>query len=155
VSVPQWTWKELYGYYATQQSANCQITTYPLEPPNSLMREVLLRGKQSLTALIADSRETLSAYVLHRMPRIEQRLTALYRCRQTARQITEIAGPSTCRPCHSLLGEIPGKRLKSLSDSRQSMLGPAEEVCACSMPRVMPNCTRCPHGSTQLKLRAG
>jgi hypothetical protein len=105
-----------------------RISVYKVEPPESLFRRVSKHVSQALLGMCINNRETATAYFMCRAPESEQRVTAIYRCRQAAKQIQNVTSRDTHRPCQHLLGPIPGNRMRSLSDSRQSMPALAEEV---------------------------
>jgi hypothetical protein len=128
VSVPQWSWKELFEHYAARCGIQQLIETHPVPARPRALRRLWTNVAQNSLAFGMRHRELLASYLLYWMPDLELRLIALHRRRQASQQIAELARRKLQQPVTVFVGEIPGNRLRSLSDSRVSMHDPAEQV---------------------------
>jgi hypothetical protein len=83
----------------------------------------------SLLKLLIQYREIIGGYLLFAMPRIEMRIISLYSLFTAKTQITKIKSEGYYRPYdRSFKGKVPGRRLRSLSDSRITMEDPLTKV---------------------------
>ena len=127
VSSPQWSWKELHEFYCRRLGVRPQIVEEECEDTariwlgrvRSLWTRLILNP---LLATLARNREIIAGNLLSVFPKLERRTAALYSRRSAAAQIAEARSQREYRPYEQALrGNVPGQRLRSLSDSRTSM----------------------------------
>ena len=128
LSNPEWSWKEVFEYYAKIEGVqpNIKIINGPVENKlywkerliNNLTKYILA----PLTSFFIRHREWLASYLLFRFPAIERRLKALYSLNNARNQLAEECRNSEYySPAIVFYGTLPGSRLKKLSDSRITM----------------------------------
>lgn len=141
VSVPSWTWAEIYQYYADLRGVVCDLRKFPLPQRLGAIGRLCSTITSAALEFMVAYREVASAYILHRLAESERRLVGVYRLRNAAREIGQLEASRRYEPFRTLLGEAPGERLRSLSDSRLTMHGPTDEVrrilgAACAPPAL-------------------
>lgn len=135
VSVPEWSWKEVYEFYAQRKGIKPQIVllneaqgdrkTWPWRA-FFLIKQFAFH---SANTFAIRQRELMVGYLLSLFPGIEKRARAMFSCRNASAQISEGRRQLQYRPYELwLLGRVPGKRLETLSDSRKNMGSLANEV---------------------------
>ena len=121
VSTPGWSWKDLYSYWADR--VNCQFEFVVRQRSTSSNVRLRWFGKKCSAPLVQWSmrnRELILNYFLGHFPTIEARISAEYLRRKAASEISAYARDA--EPAREfMMGQIPGRRLTSLSDSRVSM----------------------------------
>lgn len=124
VSTPAWTWGEVYAYWARQHDSKLELVTNEnQEMEQSIFRLPLNMIHFLLTPvkrLVITHRELFMIYLLMGFPKTQDRMRAEYLRRRAAAEIAQ------GRPEERVLrkfwvGEVPGERLTSLSDSRLTM----------------------------------
>jgi len=149
VSVPQWTWQEIYEYYAHRCGIDPRVILLParLKSRRSLFRIILSYIKNftinSSANFAIRHRELIVGYILSRFPNIEARMYAIYsrhRARIEISGVTRQKEASLYRPFLPRPGKLPGQRMSSLSDSRgtmNSLLPQVQKILsqACSIDR--------------------
>jgi len=130
VSSPTWTWREVHDYY-------CDLAGVPRSAPRAataqargVARPTLEQGRR----LAVRYRDLATGYVLPRFPRLEMRAMSWHHRRQAQAEIAALEAPPA-RPPVPYGGPIPGARLRSLSDSRQT-LGPRTATVRELMRRI-------------------
>jgi nucleoside-diphosphate-sugar epimerase len=133
ISSPDWSWKEVYQYYAKRKGVTSEVVTID-DLPSTLRRRFRsmshrLSGRiaKPLTSLLGTYRETLTGYVLRLFPALEQRFRAIWGCRNAAQDVSQMEAlrlKGLYRPFNIYVGKLPGARLTSLSDCRSTMTGP-------------------------------
>ena len=121
VSKPEWSWKEVHEYYCNKTGIAPEILIVPPSFNSSLnyLKQLLSNFISKIANYYA---EVIASYILIHFPRIEKRFMAIYYIKKAKSQIQE--GKSN--KFYTLLkdihyGEILGKRLQSISDSRESI----------------------------------
>lgn len=135
VSVPEWSWKEIYEYYARQRGMRAQVVLLAGEQRTrtAWLRRVFSFVKRftidPTVTFVIHHRELIAGYLFFAFPSIEQRLKATYSRRNALAQISEGKNLLQYKPYgFSLIGSVPGQRLQTLSDSRTSMGPLSSEV---------------------------
>jgi nucleoside-diphosphate-sugar epimerase len=130
VSTPEWHWKDIYEYYcALGNREQPELQLYPCLP-TSTWRRWLETIRAEMRSALLDYRELLSAYILVRLPGMEEKITARYRCSNAARDVSRLTAVQPIVSCCPIIGPVPGARLASISDSRLTMAGPRNRVLA-------------------------
>jgi nucleoside-diphosphate-sugar epimerase len=127
VSVPPWSWKEVYEYYCRMGGIEPAVFEdvaaggrggWSAGRPSMLLARL---GAPAMRWAVAH-REALAGHLLDHLPTLERRAFARYGLRRAGRSISALQDSEWHRPFeHVFLGEAPGRRLRSLSDSRVSM----------------------------------
>jgi nucleoside-diphosphate-sugar epimerase len=124
VSSPEWSWEELYRYYSDSLGIPVQIVKVPY-PPYGSLGSLRARARDIAGAVVNGLSEAyrgiLQGYVLSRYPALERRLTMQHRQRMARREIASLRAARQRWPFRPPRGPVPGRRLKSLSDSRIAM----------------------------------
>lgn len=134
VSTPEWTWAEVLEHYIGKAGVQATISesSVAAAPRTALAGAVAgLRraGIQTANRAALGLRETIAAYGLRHVPELEQRLRAIYHRRRAIAEIDAERLASTYRPFADCFhGNMPGDRLRSVSDSRRTMQEPAQQV---------------------------
>jgi nucleoside-diphosphate-sugar epimerase len=127
VSVPAWSWREVYEHYCRRLGIEPVLVEdgpvgahggWGAGAPARLLASL---GGPPMRWAIAH-REALAGHLLCLLPSLERRAFARYGIRRATRSINVLQYSEWHRPFeHVFLGEAPGRRLRSLSDSRVSM----------------------------------
>jgi nucleoside-diphosphate-sugar epimerase len=126
ISDPPWSWAEVLRYYAPQES---QLTIRVLPSKRAGWRAGIIGWcKEFALGFVTRYRETLRANLLHRVPGLQLRIQASFYRRRARQQVHEWKSEFVYRPPPIHEGVFPGKRLRSLSDSRITMPRRAIEV---------------------------
>ncbi|MFH1702698.1 MAG: NAD(P)-dependent oxidoreductase [Nitrospirota bacterium] len=124
VSTPPWTWGEVYAYWARQNDSKLELVTNEnQELQQSGFRLLLNLGRFLLTPVIRFGiahRELFMNYLLIRFPKMQDRMQAEYLRHKAAAEIAQGRREEGVRR-KFWVGEVPGERLTSLSDSRLTM----------------------------------
>jgi dTDP-4-dehydrorhamnose reductase len=127
VSVPEWSWKDLHAFYCEKLGFTPEIIEVPLEQGNVNPLRTLKTWVNRLAlgptmAVVTRNREFISGNGMYAFPQLEHRARAIYLQRRAAVEIGQYRYDAQCRPYDRLFqGAAPGKRLDSLSDSRETM----------------------------------
>lgn len=159
LSNPAWSWKDVHEWYARKAGVPARTV---LLPPDESNPSVLQRAGASFKALLKpavrvaiSNKDLIAGYLSVAMPRLENRLRAVYSSRNAAAEIAAGLSANQYRPYGNNHSVFPGRRLQTLSDSRISMqpyieqlqermqivLGgaqPVREVAAGSTPELLP-----------------
>jgi len=130
VSSPEWSWKEFHEFVARKAGTATEV---------GCVREVVVGLRAHVAAglgwflapinhFLERNRELLAARMLFAFPSTERRLRARRLVQKASIEIQQRKTQKEYRPYSIFWGQIPGHRLRSLSDSRQTMAGPAEQV---------------------------
>jgi len=125
VSSPPWTWQEIDDYYADRAGVPRLVRTSTPPPTRGVLRAALERVK----GLATGYRDLATGYLLPHFPALEMRAMSWHHRRQAQAEIAALAGPPSGGSV-PYAGPIPGARLRSLSDSRQTLEPRAEAVRA-------------------------
>jgi nucleoside-diphosphate-sugar epimerase len=118
VSNPQWTWEELHRHFADKAGVAPDIVVVDAAPPTPGVPAAL---RTHGVSFLTDHRELLTAYVLPRLPDLEDRARAWHHVRSARAQIAQ-AGARMRRPyAGAYVGDAPGARLVSPTDSRRTV----------------------------------
>lgn len=139
VSTPEWPWLDVYGYYARRLGIEPHAVLYAPESNEVRMLDRLAGG---LRSAVVSSRDIVSGYLLRRFPGIQWRLACEYRTRAAAAEIGAGIRSRQYRPFAPFYGAIPGRRLRTLSDSRTAMAGPERRLRE-TLAGVLPTHTVC------------
>ena len=128
VSTPDWTWKEVYEYYAKRRGFDSEIVTFDVSSQrrrHTALNEIPKRlFAKPVVDLITRYRELITGYVLRFSPRLERRFKAEWGSRAARREVAEMLTlnvQAQYRPFNVYEGSTPGDRLGSLSDCRSTM----------------------------------
>jgi hypothetical protein len=129
VSAPEWSWREVHEYYCRRAGIEPRIVEEPCPPRPSFRPDAWLR--QRIMALARANQELGLAYVLRHLPALELRARSRYHTQRAAAEIAEARGADRYRPFRGVVvGDVPGRRLQHLSDSRSAMIEGASRVQA-------------------------
>ena len=125
VSTPAWTWEEAYAYWARRHDPKLELVinqNQELEQsifrlPLNLIRFLL----SPVIRLVITHRELFMNYLLMEFPNIQDRVRAEYLRRRAAVEIAQGRRREDGVRRKFWVGEVPGERLISLSDSRLTM----------------------------------
>lgn len=118
ISEPQWTWEEVFRYYLATSGLEIPVEVWPMSryaPPGAAAWRTWA-GKGM--AVAAEYRELLSAYILYRKPELERKMASDFRRRRAVGDIANLPERAEYRPCHVNLGDVPGTKMRTLSDTR-------------------------------------
>ncbi|SRR5258707_1389942 len=128
VSSPEWTWEEMYKYFAARVGIDPEIILINEASAGASMLQRVGSCCRSVGAPLAgavrQNRELIGSVFFRFFPGSETTLRAKWLTRQASAQIAEGQRSIQYRPFAPIWGTPPGRRLTSLSDSRQTM-GPA------------------------------
>ena len=131
VSSPEWTWEELYRHCANRIGAKVEIVSEPIAPLNRSILAALSRVPRyfagRLVSSVKTKREILLPY-LRWFPRIEPELRARNAMDNGAAVAQRATLREGVRQMTIFRGDIPGNRLRWLSDSRVTMESAAAKV---------------------------
>lgn len=127
ISMPEWSWKEVQEFYAQQRGEQPELIELTREARARFRK--LKGGISSLknltlspiASIVENNRELLAGAILFAFPTFAQRLKAARLRKMASAQISVLKRQNENRFYDVYTGHIPGQRLKSLSDSRQSM----------------------------------
>jgi nucleoside-diphosphate-sugar epimerase len=125
VSTPPWTWREVHEYYCRRAGIAPRIESAPAPSGSTALRSALERAK----ALAIRHRDLATGYLLPRFPALEMRAMSWHYRRQAGAEIAALERPSAS-PRVPYAGPIPGARLRSLTDSRNTLEHRTEAVRA-------------------------
>lgn len=133
VSHPQWTWRDVALYYAGRLgiAPRLESTGRGILGGSQARAGALARLRAGGFAAVAAQRDFLNAYVLHRRASLEWAAKASWLRRSARSQIARGAAREIRdlpRFAGAFLGDAPGRRLESLSDSRATMEAHAIQV---------------------------
>jgi nucleoside-diphosphate-sugar epimerase len=130
ISVPQWSWKELFEYYARKLGKRPDVRFFPASPIHkkyslqAVSQFIKRLTVQPLVNFAIRRRELITGYLLSWFPRVEARIYAIYSCNRAAAEISRSIRrkeDNSYRPFEVRPGRLPGKRMRCLSDSRTTM----------------------------------
>jgi nucleoside-diphosphate-sugar epimerase len=124
VSEPGYTWKEVFEVYARRAGMVPAVVVEASEPKHDVMQWMVRAASGVIDPFVRMSithRELIAGNFLHYFPRLELSLKAAYSRRQARLDIASRRADHY-RPFLAFRGEtVPGARLRSLSDPRESM----------------------------------
>jgi dTDP-4-dehydrorhamnose reductase len=148
VSTPAWTWGEVYTYWAHQRCSELELVTNKnQELQQSGFRLLLNIGRFLITPLIRFGivhRDLFMNYLLMRFPKIQDRMRAEYLRRKAVAEIAQGRREGEMRR-KFWTGEVPGRRLRSLSDSRLTMGSATQAVRTIVASAVLSGEALCPY----------
>lgn len=128
VSAPEWTWEEMYRYFASRVGIAPEIVLVDeASAPDSMLQRIASYRRSigaPVVAALRRNRELAGSVFFRFFPGSETTLRAKWLTRQASAQIAEGLRSMQYRPFAPMWGTPPGRRLACLSDSRQTM-GPA------------------------------
>jgi hypothetical protein len=127
VSSPEWTWEEMYKYFAARVGIDPEIVLVNEGSGASILQRIASCCRSvgvPVAAALRRNRELVGSVFFRFFPGSEITLRAKWLTRQASAQIAEAQRIIQYRPFAPMWGTPPGRRLASLSDSRQTM-GPA------------------------------
>ena len=128
VSAPEWTWEEMYRYFASRVGvAPEMVLVNEASAPDSMLQRIASCRRSvvaPVAAALCRNRELAGSIFFRFFPGSEIALRAKWLTRQASAQIANGLRSMQYRPFAPMWGTPPGRRLASLSDSRQTM-GPA------------------------------
>jgi nucleoside-diphosphate-sugar epimerase len=137
ISAPDWSWREVYEYYARRKGIEPNFVTFDFGrgARSTIGRAVIGLAKRMVANPLSESasrhRELITGYVLRVFPTIERRVRATWGCRRARAEVAQMVMSKTqgqYRPFDIQIGKSPGERLRSLSDCRTSMVLPVIKV---------------------------
>lgn len=125
VSNPAWSWKDLVEYYGTRIGvpASTRLLQAGTTEGSGAKRMVA-----STAWRLVSGQKHLSGALATRLPRLERRLKARYQITSAAVATADNDQEGQYRPYGSNHTVFPGRRLRSLSDSRQTMEPAAHRI---------------------------
>ncbi len=130
ISAPDWSWTEVYEYYAHRAGCTPNIVSYEFSADKRstghALKSIARRIAKPVIQGAGRHREAITGYLLRPLPKLEQRLRAawgLQRARTEVSEMTALKLKDQYRP-FKLHGEVPGNRLRSISDCRTTMVLP-------------------------------
>jgi nucleoside-diphosphate-sugar epimerase len=125
VSSPQWTWEEMYRYFADRAGINPEVVLVNDASAADSMLERIASWCTSVFAPVAAAlrrnRELVGSVFFKFFPGSEATMRAKWLMRLASAQIAEGRRSMQYRPFALMWGIPPGRRLASLSDSRRTM----------------------------------
>jgi len=132
VSTPEWSWGEVYTYWARQNGIEFELTSLKnVNSENIILRSILNIPKLLLAPILRlgiKHRQFILNYFLSKFPHIQERMRSEFLRRKAVTEIAE--GKKEKEGRGFQIGKIPGKKLVSLSDSRLTMDKPTLAVRA-------------------------
>lgn len=136
ISNPQWTWEEIHQFYCWRAGFPSEIIKIPPKSrrsPGSRRRQLAqyLAGPFLRKLIEKDISEVLKGYLLWRIPQLERWAMAQSFNYQTNREIAEGRKQAQYHPYEDFddfVTEMPGTRMRSLSDIRQSIRQLSKEM---------------------------
>jgi nucleoside-diphosphate-sugar epimerase len=154
ISAPDWSWTEVYEYYARRAGHEPNMVTFEFGAvTRSSRRQVESLARRIANPVIQSAsqhRESITSYFLRPFPKLEQRFRAVWglrRARAEVSQMIMLKRQGQYRP-FNVQGEVPGERLRSISDCRTGMILPVMAV-----QRLLQNVVREKHISDSPKLQ--
>lgn len=134
VSVPAWTWKEIHEFYCLELGAKIEVVEY--QNDESCFRHIGRKTRSLLKSLTLDPalrfaerhREVIAGSLLFAVPNLEARAATTRLVRRAGAEISLASSATQHRPYQPYRGVVPGRRLRSLSDSRLTMDRVARQV---------------------------
>jgi nucleoside-diphosphate-sugar epimerase len=131
VSTPAWSWGELYKYWAKKGEKDIEFAVNVTKANKSSIYECLIKlGRFLLFPVIRlaiKHRQLIMNYFVPSSERAQQLMQSELLRRRAEEEIS--LGDSLLVGRTFQIGRIPGKRLTSLSDSRESMIKMTATVC--------------------------
>lgn len=122
VSTPEWTWKELYEHHCRSVGVEPRVLPAPALTRRAWSQRAWERALRAAVQLASRHRELIAAQLLAAAPALERRATASHRTRAAFLEIAALRAGSRIRLSEpAYLGPIAGRRLRSLSDSRETL----------------------------------
>jgi nucleoside-diphosphate-sugar epimerase len=127
VSSPPWTWREVHEYYCRREGIASDVQVGGTAPgAEGRLRSGARRMTLGLMRLALRHRDLLTGYLLPHLPAFEARMAAWHHRRRAGIEIRDLA--ATGETPQIFQGPIPGRQLRSLSDSRETLERRAEAV---------------------------
>ena len=130
ISAPDWSWTEVYEYYARRAGRTPNIITYEFSADEPSIGRAFKSLARRIAKPVIESagrhRESITSYLPRPFPKLEQRLRAKWGLQRARAEVLEMNVSklhSQYRP-FKLHGEVPGNRLQSVSDCRATMVLP-------------------------------
>ena len=125
VSSPEWTWEEMYKYFADRAGIDPEVVLVDeASAADSMLQRIKSCGRSlaaPAAAALSRNRELVGSVFFRFFPGSETTLRAKWLTRQASAQIAEGRRSMEYWPFAPTWGTTPGRRLTSLSDSRQTM----------------------------------
>ena len=124
ISNPPWSWEEIHKFYCDQSGTKPEIilADYNLAHKKSIIQNIFNNAKNSFLAPLSHYAEIIASYLLSNFPMFEKHSMAIYYCYKAGTQMSQMNKLNIFKPYSDfIVDKIPGKRLKSLSDSKISM----------------------------------
>ena len=132
VSTPEWSWGEVYTYWARQTGIEFELTSHKnVNLQNIALRFILNIPKLLLAPILRlgiKHRQLILNYFLGKFPLVQERMMSEFLRRKAVNEMADGKIEEGGRKFQ--IGKIPGKRLVSLSDSRLTMEKPTLAVRA-------------------------
>jgi nucleoside-diphosphate-sugar epimerase len=122
-SDPQWTWRELHEYFVEKAG----VTSVIVEEPAVDAGAVGTARSLALACLVR-RRELITGYLLPPFPDLERRARAWHNVRAASADIASLSSPSYRPYAYRNVGDAPGPRLRTPSDSRTNVRAYADRV---------------------------
>jgi uncharacterized protein YbjT (DUF2867 family) len=123
ISSPAWSWEDMYLFYASRNGARPEVTLSPTKPAGltRALRSCSIGAVEAMAGSIA-------AYITKHSRPLEMYAAARYANSRTSRDIRALREQQRRKPFIVWSGPIPGRRLRSLSDSKVTMAAPAADL---------------------------
>jgi nucleoside-diphosphate-sugar epimerase len=132
ISVPEWSWEEVLLWYARIKGISITILGVPVQSRGPFRETLGLLSDKMRAAgshFLAYYKDLVSASLATISEELEERLRFRYTLRSVRQQLALAAQPLLWEPFDQRIS-VPGRRLKSLTDSRQTMEPHAQKVRA-------------------------
>lgn len=120
ISSPPWKWKDLLAYYCADRGFDSPIIEVDSKPESGFGKRLLKATSGSIATMVNQNRQCLTGNILAKFPDWEMMIKLRCLAHNTASDICAFESRSQYTPFHRI-GFVPGTRLSSLSDSRETM----------------------------------
>ena len=133
VSSPQWKWREVHEFYARRAGIEPQVLEFETKKNVVFNFYRIMRSIFSgCVSFISNKRELFMAHILYLFPKIERRAKAFSLLRLASQEISQGTNQNIKSIYDPIAGELPGRRLHFLSDSRKTM-----SLLACKIHQII------------------
>jgi nucleoside-diphosphate-sugar epimerase len=130
LSNPAWSWKDIHEWYAARAGVKSRLQVAPASTSAGVksLVGVIRRASRPLMRVCAGYKEVVGAYLAAVHPGWGEKMRATYLSWRAAAEIAAGREVGLLRPYPADGSRFPGRRLRSVSDSRITMRPYAEQV---------------------------
>ena len=119
ISSPEWSWEEIHRFYCKQVNVHPELILINYNIKKTFFQSIYKSAKNYFLNPLSKYAEVIASYLLSNFPILEKRSMAIYYCYKAGVQISQMNRLNVFKPYSDfIVDKIPGKRLKSLSDSK-------------------------------------